>query len=324
MRTAIASVTRRYSRRALVKPNVAYFLWRFVANGVRTGRALLARAPSGNIPIIARELATRGIVAGPSDRFLGQEGRAALAAATHLVLQASRSDDVEAVVSGASVHGGDQKKFLVRLASYPDGIAADDPLLQVALDTTLLQIVASYLGLWPCLYSVEAWLNYPTDAPPETSQLWHRDPEDLKLIKAFIYLVDVDDRCGPFTYIPKTQPFGAEVVTAQRLEKKKRVPDDRMARVFPVDSWQVCTGTANTMILADTVGYHRGGKPVAGRRVLITFTYTSGLPITERPLSVLRMPTWISSDIQRWAIKPLLGRAPHSRGERKQKNRRMP
>ena len=322
MRTAIAAVTRRYSRRALTKPNFAYFLWRFVANGVRTCRAATSRASGHDIGLIARELTKQGIVAGPSDRYLSEEGRAALAVAAHGVLQASHGSEVEAAISGAAVGHGDEKKFLVRLASYPEGIHADDPLLRVALDRKLLEIVASYLGLWPCLYSVEAWLNYPTDAPPETSQLWHRDPEDLQLIKTFIYLVDVDDRCGPFSYIPRTHPFGAEAATAQRLEKKKRIPDDRMLRVFPPESWRVCTGSANTMILADTIGYHRGGKPTVGRRVLITFTYTSGLPITERPLRVLGMPAWVSSGIQQWAVRPLLSTAPRSGIQREQKKKK--
>ena len=34
-----------------------------------------------------------------------------------------------------------------------------------------------------------------------------------------------------------------------------------MISVLSKDSWIACTGPANTMILADTVGFHRGGKP---------------------------------------------------------------
>ncbi len=322
MTEMVTTLTRRFSRRALPKPNFAYFLWRFVANGLRTCRALAAPAASSDIPAIASELTNEGIVIGPSDRFLTEEGQRALGEAASRVLQTSRSEEVEAVVSGRASAGERQKEFLVHLVSYPDGMQSDDPLLKVALDKKLLEIVSSYLGLWPCLHSVAAWLNYPTDAAPETSQLWHRDPEDLKLIKAFIYLVDVDEQCGPFTYIPRTHPFGAEAASAQRLEKKKRIADDRMMRAFPPQSWQVCTGSANTMILADTLGYHRGGKPTAGRRTLITFTYTSGSPFTERPLSVVRMPTWISSDIQRWAVKPLLGRSPHAGIGQKEKKKK--
>ena len=318
----IASLMRRYSRRSLPKPNFAYFLWRFVGNGLRTCRARTSPPSHSDTPIIAQELSEQGIVVGPSNRFLTEEGQQALGDAAVRVLQASRTKDVDSVVSGRAAASQRQKEFLVHLLSYGDGIRGDDPLLRVAVDQKLLEIVASYLGLWPCLHSVAAWLNYPTAAPPQMSQLWHRDPEDLRLIKAFIYLVDVDEQCGPFTYIPRTHPFGAEATTAQRFDKKKRIANDRMACVFPEASWCVCTGAANTMILADTLGYHRGGKPSVGKRILITFTYTSAVPIAERVLSVDRMPNWIASDIQRWAIKPLLGKSPHSESAQGKKSRK--
>ncbi len=67
------------------------------------------------------------------------------------------------------------------------------------------------------------------------------------------------------------------------------------------------TGPAGTMILADTRGYHRGGKPMVGRRILITLTYTSGAPITSRRIWVSGAPTWVDSAMQRAAVKPLLG-----------------
>jgi hypothetical protein len=320
LRKVVGSLARLYTRQALPKPNLVYFLWRFAANGLRSWRAATSRRVSRDVAMIARELRTEGIVVGPSDRYLTDEGREALDVAARRVLEASRGDEVKAVMCGTTRE--DRKKnFMVHLASYPEGIRVDDALLKVALDQKLLEIVSSYLGLWPCLFSVAAWLNYPTDDPPQVSQLWHRDPEDLRLVKAFIYLVDVDERCGPFTYIPRTHPFGSETATRHRVEDKKRISDDRMVQTFPPASWRVCTGSANTMILADTLGYHRGGKPEVGNRILITFTYTSGLPIAERPLSVCGLPTWISSDIQWWAVEPLLDDGTALEYKSRQKNK---
>ena len=303
----ITALTRPLSRRALPQPNLVYYLWRFVANGPRTFRALTTAASYPGVPVIARELTDQGIVVGPSDTLLSEAGQRALGEAGSAVLQTSRSPKVEAVVADAASAGKRKKDFLVHLVSYRNGIHPDDPILKVALDRKLLEIVAAYLGLWPILYSVDAWLNYPTDAPPEISQLWHRDPEDLRLVKAFIYLTDVDERCGPFTYVPRTHSFGGETVKSSELGRKRRFEDDRMQRVFPPEAWRVCTGPAGTMILADTLGYHRGGKPTVGRRILITLTYTSGAPITNRRLWVSGAPTWADSAIQRAAVKPLRG-----------------
>jgi hypothetical protein len=75
-----------------------------------------------------------------------------------------------------------------------------------------------------------------------------------------------------------------------------------MISVLPKESWITCTGPANTMIIADTVGFHRGGKPTKGTRILITFTYTSGTPLTKRALQITERPAWIAHPIQSFAL----------------------
>ena len=298
----VKRMTAPFERKALVRPNLAYYMWRFVGNGGRAALKLRTRPRHADARGIARELMNQGISVAPSSRFLSDEGSAGLAVAAADMIAQSRSEEVQAIVAGtrAAAHG--KKAFVVDLVRQ-GRIPADSPLLKVALDVKLLEIVASYLGLWPCLHSVAGWLNYSTDAPAETSQLWHRDPEDLKLVKVFIYLEDVEEAQGPFTYIPKTQPFGSRAPQALRCQAK-RIDDDRMRRFFPPERWKVCTGPAGTMIVADTVGFHRGGKPTTGTRLLITFTYTSGIPFVERSLGVTAMPDWISSPIQHHAIEP--------------------
>ena len=303
----IVNLTRPLSRRALPRPNLAYYLWRFVANGARTCRAMTMRPCGRDTPALAHELRQNGIAVSAGDHLLTESSRAALDEAARRILHACDEHAASPSPAGASAGNG-RKRFLVDLVEYPEGIPEDDPLLKVALDRNLLEVVSSYLGLWPCLYSVRAWLNVPTDEPPQVSQLWHRDPEDLQLIKVFIYLEDVGEDGGPFTYIPRTHPFGAETTRAQKLEKKKRLPDERVNKMFPSGGWRVCTGPAGTLILADTVGYHRGGKPLAGRRVLITFTYTSGTPITDCPVRVKGVPAWLASGLQQSALKLLLQR----------------
>ncbi|MBM3818435.1 MAG: hypothetical protein FJW14_05380 [Acidimicrobiia bacterium] len=60
------------------------------------------------------------------------------------------------------------------------------------------------------------------------------------------------------------------------------------------------------MILADTLGFHRGGRPARGQRVLATFTYTSRTPVVEHKLRVTEMPAWATAPIQRAALELLL------------------
>ena len=313
-------LTQRFRRRALTKPNLIYFLWRFVGNGTRTFRALTAPRTYSDTREIARELAQEGIVVRPSDSFLTDGGRRALKKAAHAVIGSSRSEAVQAIVSGA-VSASGPKDYVAHLVSYPDGVIPDGPLLRVALDMKLLETVSLYLGLWPCLHSIDAWLNFPTDMPPAVSQLWHRDPEDLRIIKVFIYLSEVHDRSGPFMYVPRTHPFGTQAGKALQYERKKRVSDEAMRLVFPETSWRTCTGKPFTMILADTLGYHCGGKPTVGTRTLITFTYTSGTPITDRPFRVEAKPAWVSKGLQEFALRPLLDAQPRPKDQPKKKEK---
>ena len=299
MAPLVTRLTRRFERTPLAKPNLAYFLWRFAANGVRSYRAATTSPAFGDTSAIVRELTDQGIVAGPSDRFLSEAGRTELARGSARILDASRADHVQAIVAGTSP-AKNKKAFRVDLLAQ--AISAHHPLVKVALDAKLLEIVAGYLGMWPCLHSIGAWLNYPTNAAATSSQLWHHDPEDLKIIKAFIYLEDVGEENGPFTYIPRTHPFGADVIEAAKQKTKERLEDNQISNVFAPHAWRVCTGPANTMILADTVGYHRGGKPTSGQRILVTFTYTSGTPLADPALVLKGAPDWLSSSMQRYAL----------------------
>jgi hypothetical protein len=303
----ITRLTSRFKRRAMSRPNFVYYAWRFIANAVPTYHAVASRTTHRDLAAIQRELRDQGIIVGRTAQFLTGAGQAALADAARTILETSRSERVRSVVDGSASATAGKKDFLINLVRYDKGVPPDDPLLKVALDERLLEIVASYFGLWPTLHAMAAWLNYPTDEPPAVSQLWHRDPEDLQIIKVFIYLSDVGDQSGPFSYVPRTHSFGAEVDRARQLEVSKRLSDEEMSRVFAPSAWRVCTGPADTMILADTIGYHRGGKPTTGVRILATFTYTSATPMMARKLRISGTPAWASSAIQRFAIRETSG-----------------
>lgn len=291
---------RTLQRKPPAGPNLAYFWWRYVGNAKRTLQARLNPASHADASHIAREISEQGIVRGPSDQYLTEEGRAALEEASAMVLDLSRESEVQAAIArGRSDY---VKSYVVHLVGWDEEHSADSPIIKLALDKKLLKIIASYFGLWPRLHAVGAWVNFPTEGEATDAQLWHRDPEDVKLIKVFIYLVDVDQNLGPFSYIPKTHPFGAAAKKIPKHALGIRVTDEDMHAAFPRESWVSCTGPAGTMILADTVGYHRGGKPANGNRILITFTYASGMPFKGRRFSVKGSPSWMTEDIQRHAL----------------------
>jgi hypothetical protein len=292
-------------RQALIKPNALYFRWRYISNAYRTWRELRSRwGRDDDIQLLASELSEQGIVIGPAETRLTEEGHKALAAASALVIKLSQNRDVEAIVAGGlnrrANPGG--KDYIVRVIPWELEHLSDSPLLKLALDRKLLEIIATYFGMWPRLHAIGAWLNFPTVNEAKNAQLWHRDPEDLKLIKVFIYLNDVGTENGPFCYIPRSHPFSRGAGKVPFHKDEKRILDGEMITVFPQDCWVECTGPANTMIIADTVGFHRGGKVQKGKRLLITFTYTSGKPLVRRDLRVNGRPEWINHPIQSYAL----------------------
>ena len=187
------------------------------------------------------------------------------------------------------------KEFLERL--MPSRVEAGGPYVALALEPQVVALASAYIGMRSYLRGLEMWRNLPTDEPPKLSQLWHRDWDDVVNLKLFVYLSDVTEESGPFTFAPGTQPGGP-----RQLDVKDRLSDDEMAKCIPRDEWVVCTGPPGTVVLADTCGYHKGGKPTKGDRLLWTAQFTSGAADAKRNFELADgAPAGLTPE-QRWAL----------------------
>ncbi len=170
------------------------------------------------------------------------------------------------------------KEFVIRRYSYGVTLGFDTIWLRLAADRRMLDIANTYHGLMSKLEYVDLWYTppVPEDTPRRVSQHWHRDFNDRHLLKAFIYLVDVDEGTGPFEHIPGTQPGGAHSGTwPWRPLGTNYPPTDEFERWAA--SLPRCTFTApkGTLLFCNTAGFHRGGFATQSPRVLATFTYDS-------------------------------------------------
>ena len=69
-----------------------------------------------------------------------------------------------------------------------------------------------YFNTIPRITNIDYWLNVP-EVPgtrPIASQIWHRDYEDKKLLKVFVYFTDVDEKSGAFSVVSKTHYGSAD------------------------------------------------------------------------------------------------------------------
>ncbi len=170
------------------------------------------------------------------------------------------------------------KEFVVRKMSYGVTVDQSDPWVAAALSRRMLDIANSYLRLLAKLEYVDVWYSVPQAEGSKrvASQRWHRDYNDQHLLKAFLYLVDVDEKMGPFQYVPGsagTGPYAGE--WAWRPLGENYPGEDELERRIPEDGIRTFTAPAGTLILCNTSGFHRGGLSTSNPRVLATATYSS-------------------------------------------------
>jgi hypothetical protein len=179
---------------------------------------------------------------------------------------------------GEGVRVREGKEFVVRLLSYGVDIGPDDPWFRVCASRRMLDIANTYLQMWSKLEYVDVWYSVPqpVDAQRISSQRWHRDFNDKHLLKAFLYLVDVDENMGPFQYVPGSQPGGEYAdAWAWRPLGENYPTEEELERRIPTSAVRAFTGPKATLIFCNTAGFHRGGFSTTKPRVLATATYSS-------------------------------------------------
>ena len=188
--------------------------------------------------------------------------------------------DTEAALAGDTdalrVRQG--KEFVVRLHSYGTALGLDDPWFRACASSRLLDVANAYLDLWSKLEYVDVWYSrpQPEEADRVSSQRWHRDYNDRRLVKTFLYLVDVDDRAGPFQYVPGSAPGGPRGdLWPWRPLGQNYPPEAELENRLAGDGACVFTGPKGTLLFCNTAGFHRGGFATERPRVLATATYSS-------------------------------------------------
>lgn len=202
-----------------------------------------------------------------------------------------------------------KKKFLysyygTEVSSKP--IDLGNPFVQFYLSDRLLQIVISYLGYIPNLYEVYIEKTVPVgDASPEYSQNWHRDPEEKKTLKIFLYLNDINTDCGPFTYVLKSQPTAKSKLSKlfpQKLPHGSYPEADRVKDSVEENSYFVATAEKATLIFCDTAGLHRGGHATKHYRIMSTAFFPSK-KYSEKPL--FSLDSLRDSDLTKYNLSSL-------------------
>lgn len=156
-----------------------------------------------------------------------------------------------------------------------ENVSANPMLLLWGLNERLLTIVENYIGM-PVAYRGIVVRRDFADGQQADTRMWHLDGEDSRSLKIIVYLNDVGNSGGPFSYIPKfdTPPFDAIEFS------HGRVTDSTMNKLVASDRQIRCTGLSGTVVFADTCSvFHKGAIPTDSDRLSVFYAYTSRNPL---------------------------------------------
>jgi hypothetical protein len=155
------------------------------------------------------------------------------------------------------------------LAATEKMVALRDPLvripeaLDVAFHESILKIAANFLGYVPPLYRATIVRDFPHNRPLHSSN-FHKDNDESDSLQIFIYLVDVDDTCGPLVYIPGSNHYDVRSCRP-RLSRDLGIPandgrlsDEEVERVYPRRSWAVLQTRRGSVAAIHGNGIHKG------------------------------------------------------------------
>jgi Phytanoyl-CoA dioxygenase (PhyH) len=157
-------------------------------------------------------------------------------------------------------------------------ITASNTMLNFSLNSSILDVVNSYLGLWSKLIYFDMWYTLPL--PTDTrfaSQRWHRDPEDRRKIRTFLYFSEVDVDAGAMEYLAGSH-FGGPYEHVFQWEDPLGIPyppDGEVERQIPASQHVILEGRPGTLIFCDTAGFHRGGISKTKPRILATSAFVT-------------------------------------------------
>ena len=166
-----------------------------------------------------------------------------------------------------------KKEFKIKITNFFD----KELLLSFAKNQYINKTISQYFGFEPTIRNISVWVDIPNIETKSdvATQIFHRDFDDIKLVKIFLYLNDVNDRNGPFEYIKTShlEPWNYNLKSDNQSIRNN----------FSKEHFKSVIGKKNTLIIVDTNGFHHGKKLSEGSRLLLTVSYSSKNPSVKIP-----------------------------------------
>jgi len=156
----------------------------------------------------------------------------------------------------------------VHVANYRrEDLSSVNELLDIANNSDIIEIVQDFLGATPTISNINMWWSIPGKEKAEQAQLFHRDVDDLKFCKLFIYLTDVDMSNGPHVYVEGSS-------SSKKLREIRRYNNEEIIKTFGEYSIKYFTAPKGSAFIVDTYGFHKGLLPKNKKRLLFQVQYS--------------------------------------------------
>jgi hypothetical protein len=140
-------------------------------------------------------------------------------------------------------------------------------LLGLANRRDILEAAEGFLGCKPTIGYMTAWWSFPTGAGPQHAERFHRDVDDWRFVKLFIYLTPVSVDSGPHIYVKGS-------ASSSHLLQNRRFDEAEVRQYFGDDGHLTVTGAAGDAFLENTFGIHKGLPVVRGHRLVFQVVYS--------------------------------------------------
>jgi hypothetical protein len=152
----------------------------------------------------------------------------------------------------------------------PEAVVSAPHVFTLANDPFVLATIEEVFGCQPTIGYLAAWWSLPGHPHGEQAELFHRDVDDWRFLKMFVYLTDVDNDAGPHAFVPGSQAIA-------RLQRIRRYSEAEVAEAFGPDNIKLIRGPRGTSFIEDTFGLHRGLPPRTRSRLVLQVVYSLGV-----------------------------------------------
>ena len=222
----------------------------------------------------------------------------------------SKAEDIRRYFEEFQVHdpyGGTPGEFwpneataATHVAHFNDETILRAPhVLSIANDSDVLAAVSQALGAKPIISSLIAWWSIPHPGEARQAELFHRDVDDWRFIKLFVYLTDVDVDSGPHAYVPGSHRSAG-------LREIRRYSDAEVEAAYPGQTL-IITGKAGSAFLENTQGLHRGIPPRSRQRLLFQVIYSLSKSPYGPPRPLARRADFAELDLDPYVNQVYLG-----------------